>query len=45
MAIGKVPSSKTKEAGGFMLYHLIITMVIGVLFGAYFKTKFMTSAP
>jgi hypothetical protein len=45
LATGKASTSKTADAGGFMLYHLIIMIVLGILFGAFFKTKFMTSAP
>jgi hypothetical protein len=44
LAMGKTSSgSKTVEAGGFMLYHLIIMAVLGILCGAYIKTKFLTS--
>ena len=42
MATGK-SSSAAKTADGFMLYHLIIAMVIGVFVGAYVKTKFLSS--
>ena len=45
MATGKSSGgAEAIEAGGFMLYHLIISAVLGILVGAYVKTKFM-SAP
>jgi len=45
LATGKASSTKTADLGGFALHHLIFMMVLGMLIGAWFKTKFMTSVP